>query len=104
MNIKYTLTIGLNDKETKTQLVATSDAYQMVKDIIPDDKTMYLVEGNYTHENGDKVTEKSIRVELFYFEDAEATNKVKSYVAKIKKALNQESVLVEWQTPQSDLW
>lgn len=104
MNIKYTLTIGLNDKEDKVQKIATSDAYQMVKDIIPDDKTMYLVEGNYTHENGDRVTEKSIRVELFYFDDDKATDKVKAYVAEIKKALNQESILVEWQTPQSDLW
>ena len=84
---KHTLYVGLNDKDTKTQLVNINKAKSIIADIVGD-CTLSEATGIYTHENGEKVTETSIRVELLFKGD----NEVISFCKQIKKELNQESI------------
>ena len=103
--IKYTLSIGLNDKDTKTQKIKTSRAFKIVGDILQDnglDFTTYEAHGGYTHENGERVQETTIRAELLEFDTS-----IKDLIIKaskdIKKALNQESIALEYQNVGGDL-
>ena len=98
---KITLSIGLNDKVAKVQLVSTEKAMEIVKDhvlsiggatIIPD------CIGVYTHEDGKVVIEKSLQV-IFYGANVDA---VKAAAVEIGKALNQESIAIEISTVKSE--
>lgn len=92
---KYILSIGLNDKESKVQEISDENAlltistvcYEMVggATIIPG------CIGVYTHDDGTKVIEKTIRCE-FYGADAET---VKSVARVLCKKLNQETIAFE---------
>ena len=92
---KLVLSIGLNDKETKRQEISTDKALKVIAaeclarvegaTIIPN------CIGVYTHDNGEKVMENSIRCE-FYGEDPET---VKAIAKSLREILNQESVAYE---------
>ena len=84
---KYTLLIGLNDKDTKKQIVSLKKAKQLVIETCGD-CTISSAIGHYTHDNGMKVNEKTLRVELLF----KASNEVISMCQKLKKELNQESI------------
>ena len=84
---KHTLLIGLNDKDTKKQIVSTAKAKQMIMRICGD-CTISNAIGHYTHDNGEQVTEKSLRVELLF----KADNEVISYCQQLKRVLNQETI------------
>lgn len=93
---RYTLTIGLFDKDTKRQKISSDIAIRIVSDIIVNTigyGTVYQGNGVYTHVNGEIVIEPS----LVYFVDGEndLKNKVKTLAWQIKKALNQESIMLE---------
>ena len=95
---RYTLTIGLFDKDTKRQKISSDIAIRIVSDIIVNTigfGTVYQGNGIYTHVNGSIVVEPSI----IYFVDGEEEeeSKIKSLAWMIKKALNQESVMLEKQ-------
>ena len=93
---RYTLTIGLFDKDTKRQKISSDIAIRIVSDIIVNTigfGTVYQGNGIYTHNNGSIVIEPSI----VFFVDGEKDlkDKVKTLAWQIKKALNQESVMLE---------
>ena len=93
---RYTLTIGLFDKDTKRQKISTDIAIRIVSDLVVNVigyGTIHNGNGIYTHINGQIVVEPSI----IYFVDGEKDlkNKVKTLAWQIKKALNQESVMLE---------
>ena len=93
---RYTLTIGLFDKDTKRQKISSDIAIRIVSDIIVNIigyGTVYQGNGIYTHNNGSIVVEPS----LVYFVDGEKDlkDKVKILAWSIKKALNQESIMME---------
>ena len=93
---RYTLTIGLFDKDTKKQKISSDIAIRIVSDIIVNTigyGTVYQGNGIYTHNNGSSVIEPSI----VFFVDGEKDlkDKVKTLAWQIKKALNQESVMME---------
>lgn len=91
---KFTLYLGLNDKDTKKQEVKTEDAYKVVSTLIAHDfggGTIYEARGVYTHEDGQTVEEKTLRIELLFT----TLEKVRALVATLKKAFNQESVAVQ---------
>lgn len=107
MTEKYTLLVGLNDKDSKVQEVSTLEAYKMVTNVIKnytDGATIYEAFGYYKHENGEMVEEKSLHIEILYFDDADAREKTKTIVSTIKQMLNQESVSVTYSKVDSDLW
>ena len=64
---KYTLYIGLNDKETKQQRIDTLEASKIVQNVLTDTTgggTIYSATGVYKHDNGAVVIENTLRVEL----------------------------------------
>ena len=93
---RYTLTIGLFDKDTKRQKISTDIAIRIVSDLVVNVigyGTIHTGNGIYTHNNGSIVVEPS----LVYFVDGEKDlkDKVKTLAWQIKKALNQESIMLE---------
>ena len=93
---RYTLTIGLFDKDTKKQKISSDMALRIVSDLVVQTVgygTIHNGNGIYTHNNGSIVIEPSI----VFFVDGEndLKNKVKTLAWQIKKALNQESVMLE---------
>ena len=95
---RYTLTIGLFDKDTKRQKISSDMALRIVSDLVIQTVgygTIYNGNGIYTHINGSIVIEPSI----IYFIDGEEEEerKIKNLAWMIKKALNQESIMMEKQ-------
>ena len=91
---KFTLYLGLNDKDTKKQKVSTREAYTYVSKIIASEfggGTIYEARGVYTHEGGETIEEKTLRIELLFT----TFEKVKTFVNTLKTAFNQESVIVQ---------
>ena len=91
---KHTVYIGLNDKEEKKQLFTTEKALSIVEGIFLDvigGATISEARGIYTHENGQKVIENTLRVETFGADD----DAIRFCVEYLKKALNQEAIAVE---------
>lgn len=94
MTIKYILTVGLFDKDTKKQEVDTATAQALVNNEVArrfDGATVYSADGVYKHNTGETVREPSIRIELCYTDE----DKVKDLAKWLKKALNQESIMFE---------
>ena len=95
---KYTLYVGLNDKDSKKQEVKTEDAMRMVTNIVGDN-TMQIVHGHYTHADGSQVNETTLKIELLFKNDAD----VRLYCNDIKRLLNQESIAVNKEISMSAL-
>ena len=95
MIIKYNIYIGLNDKDSKKQEVSTRRAREEVIKILNANNiiglTMYEVTGVFKHDTGEVVFEKSLKVELL---EVKKEDVLKS-IQELKKALNQESILIE---------
>lgn len=93
--IKYNVYVGLNDKDSKKQEVSTRRAKEEVIRILNNNNitglTMYEVMGVFKHEDGSVVFEKSLKVELLEVEE----NEVIKSIQELKRALNQESILLE---------
>ena len=93
---RYTLTIGLFDKDTKRQKISSDMALKIVSDLVVQTVgygTIHTGNGIYTHVNGSIVIEPSL---VFFVEgEKDLKNKVKTLAWQIKKALNQESVMLE---------
>lgn len=100
---KYTLYVGLNDKDSKTQEVNTVDAYKIVSNLMIqmfDGGTISEAQGIYKHDNGTFVTETTLRIELLFVEK----ESVKKFVDILKRVLNQESIAVQHEIVDSELW
>lgn len=100
---KFTLYLGLNDKDTKVQQISTLEAYKIVSNLISADfggGTIFEAKGIYKHEDGAIVTETTLRIELLFAEEIQ----VKELVCTLKKLFNQESVAVQQEVINSQLW
>ena len=86
---KHEIFIGLNDKDTKQQMISTEEAMQKVHTLVGS-CSMSLIQGYFTHADGSMVIEKTIKCEIFGMGD----NKVHAVVEQLKHDLNQESILV----------
>lgn len=105
MTIKKTIYLGLNDKNTKTQLINTLEAYKIVNNLITSDfdgGTIFEAQGIYKHDNGTFVIEKTLRIELLLFEAADAA-KIDKLIQTLKKVFNQESIAVQTENITSEL-
>ena len=94
--IKYTITVGLNDKDTKKQKFSENIAKNIVSDLLVEYigyGTIFSGNGVYTHDNGARISEPSIIV--IYDGEENDISKVKNFAWACKKALNQESVMLE---------
>lgn len=86
---KYEVYLGLNDKDTKKQEIATLEAYKITANICKD-CTITEATGFFTHQNGTVVIEKSLKIELF----EKTEEQIKEIANLLKIAFNQESVIV----------
>lgn len=91
---KYTIYMGLFDKDSKRQEFDTITAYKMVQQRATqlfDGATISEAKGIYKHDNGEVVVEPTIRIELM-FADLET---VKTFCDNLKGMFNQESVVLQ---------
>jgi hypothetical protein len=94
--VKYTMYIGLNDKDTYTQLIPYEKAEKKVSDIAlkyVDGFTELSAKGAYKDEKGVVTHENSL-----VFEFSSATDQqMKAIMNEVLKELNQNSILIEKQ-------
>ena len=99
---RFTLYVGLNDKDTKTQKVDTLEAYKIVSNLLVatvGGGTIYQAQGIYKHDNGDIVIENTLRIEII-----EANENDVNYIIKtLKTILNQESIILQTENIESKL-
>ena len=91
---KIIIYAGLNDKVTKKQEISTLDAYKVATNIFAarvGGATISEAVGVYTHQDGEIVTEKTLRCEICS-DDLEAVPRA---ALELKNALNQESIMIE---------
>ena len=97
---KYTLYIGLNDKETKCQQLDNLEASKIIQNILTEitgGGTIYNATGVYKHDDGTIIIENTLRVEIM----AAALDAVKEAIKTIKMALNQESIILQTERVES---
>ncbi len=100
---KFTLYLGLNDKDSKQQEVCTIEAYKIVSNLISadfDGGTIFEAKGIYKHEDGTIVSETTLRIELLFAEQQQ----VRALCSTLKKMFNQESIAVQEEVINSQLW
>lgn len=101
--LKYQLYIGLFDRETKAQEINTLDAYKVVGHVINRPCTITQGQGVYDHDDGTRVYEPSLIVEIVDFDKSVTRGWLIDKIETIKKALNQESVVLNVQNIKSEL-
>lgn len=96
MTKKYTYFLGLNDKDTKTQLVRNADALHNVLSLVASQLwggTVTESNGVFKHEDGTIVIENTIKIEtLGFLTDGEV---YENFARELAIEFNQESVLLE---------
>lgn len=100
---KFTLYLGLNDKDSKQQEISTLEAYKIVSNLISKDfggGTIFEAKGIYKHDDGTIVTETTLRIELLFTDAIH----VKTLCDTLKKLFNQESIVVQEEVINSELW
>lgn len=100
---KYTLYMGLNDKDSKRQQISTLEAYKIVSNLVAkefDGGTIYEADGVYRHDDGTIVIEKTLKIELLFAEQKD----VKDFCETLKRIFNQESIAVQREEISSELW
>lgn len=101
---KFTLYLGLNDKDSKVQVVSTVEAYKIVTRLLAAEfggGTVFEATGVYKHTHEQTVViETTLRIELLFAEEPA----VRAFVAELKKIFNQEEVAVQSEVIHSELW
>lgn len=93
-NGKYVLYIGLNDKETYSQIISTEEAKNTVNNIVlkyVGGYTVYEAKGGWTDETGTLTEENT----LVYHLSGVSERDVISIMDEVLVVLNQNSILVE---------
>ena len=100
--LKFTISLGLKDKDTKKQKITTRKAKRKLQKLLYAnglDATIYKASGLYTHDNGRQVKENTIRIDLYFAKE----DKVIDFCQTLKTEYNQESVALERVAVNSDL-
>lgn len=99
---KFTLFLGLNDKDTLKQEIPTAEARAIVINMIAerfDGGTLTESLGVYRHGGGAVTLETSLIIELLFTE----AGKVLQFVTDLKKVFNQETIAVQSERIFSEL-
>lgn len=94
MVVQHKLYIGLNDKETKSQIFTSEQAYAIIRLAlirIGLDATIYKANGIYTHTDGVNVNEQTYVIEMLEF-GRPLTDSIIKLADYLKSRLNQESI------------
>lgn len=100
---KFTIYIGLNDKDSKQQEISTLDAYKIISNMIAarfDGGTISEATGIYKYQDGTVSIETSLRVEILFA----SAEQIRPFVSELKKVLNQETIAVQEEVINSELW
>lgn len=100
---KFTLFVGLNDKDSRQQEINTVDAYKIISNMITaafDGGTVSEATGIYKHQDGSFTTETTLRIEILFA----SVEQIKPLVQELKKVLNQETIAVQQEVINSELW
>lgn len=103
---RYTLYLGLNDKDTKTQKIDTIEAYKVCENMCTDffdGATIFDAKGIYKHDDNTIVIENTLRIEILEFDNSIVEN-VREFVRILKSVFNQESIAVNIEVVNSELW
>ena len=95
--------MGLNDKDSKQQIISTIEAYKIVSNLVSqifDGGTIYEADGVYKHDDGTIVIEKTLKIELLFAERED----VKDFCETLKRVFNQKSIAVQKEEINSELW
>lgn len=105
MTTKYSFYIGLNDKDSKVQIIETLTASNIVNRVFiengVDGATITSGKGIYKHENGEIVIEETLIVQVYEFD---SIINVRQICNELKNLLNQESIAVEKRETNSELY
>lgn len=105
MTTKYSFYIGLNDKDSKVQVIETLTAANIINRVFIDNgvdgATITSGKGIYKHDNGEVVVEETLIVQVYEFG---APINVRQICADLKRLLNQESIAVEKRDTNSQLY
>ena len=97
---RITLYVGLNDQKEKVQLIPTETALKLVSNACVkyvEGATIYQAIGVYKYASGQVVTENTFRIEII-----EPGAGLVDLVEYLKTALNQESIIIQRETINSD--
>lgn len=101
--IKYSLYLGLNDKDTKTQKIDTLEAYKILCNLLKsyniEGFTVYNAHGFYVHDDGTFTTENTLKIELMFINE----KTVDDIIKQLKIIFNQESVIKQVEEVTSTL-
>ena len=99
---KFTLYLGLNDKDTKQQKIGTIEAYKIVSNLIvkyAEGGTIYEADGIYKHNDGKIVIEKTLKIELMFT----TRQVVEKLIQQLKTIFNQETIALQYENITSEL-
>lgn len=91
---KYTICVGLFDKDSKRQEISTIDAFKIASNLFirhTGGATITEGCGIYTHDDGTIVMEPSLVCMVY----GATLEQIKTVASALKDALNQESVAIE---------
>lgn len=101
--VKYSLYLGLNDKDTKTQKIDTLEAYKMLCNLLKsynvEGFTVYNAHGFYVHDDGSFTVENTLKIELMFINE----KIVDDIIKQLKIIFNQESVIKQVEKVTSEL-
>lgn len=101
--VKYSLYLGLNDKDTKTQKIDTLEAYKILCNLLKsynvEGFTVYNAHGFYMHDDGTFTTENTLKIELMFIDEKIVDNIIK----QCKIIFNQETIIKQIEEVTSEL-
>lgn len=101
--IKYSLYLGLNDKDTKTQKVDTLEAYKILCNLLKsynvEGFTVYNAHGFYVHDDGTFTVENTLKVELMFIDEIT----IDEIIKQLKIIFNQESIIKQVEEVTSEM-
>lgn len=96
---KATLFVGLLDGQAKNQILKSAEAMDLAQDASLyyfSGATFSLCTGTYEHEDGTKIIEETIKIELFNMGDQMGfTDQVNRFCVALKGIFNQECIGLE---------
>ena len=96
---KATLFVGLLDGQAKTQIFGSVEALDLAQDASLSyfsGATFSLCTGTYQHEDGTKILEETIKIELFNMGDQMGfTDQLNRFCVVLKSIFNQECIGLE---------
>lgn len=95
----YKIYIGMNDKETLSQLCSTEDFIEIIQTVCEDRRIAFSMTeqiGGYTMHDGTFITERSLVLAISGLEKAQIMKLAES----LRIMLNQETVMVSLEKPE----